>query len=159
MNVELRIARSAWFEMQKDLDRSHPFAYERVGFLMIKADKPLATSGIGLEAIKWETIEDADYLRDDRVGASIGPEAFRKILQRAYFDTVGVLHVHRHHHRGSPAFSITDMRSMKSFIPSFFNAQASQPHGALLLSLDSALGFIRQSPQSRDLPINRIQVS
>lgn len=158
MSIELRIARLVWTEMHRDLSQPHPFAFERVGFLMAAQISTPTTAAIRLDVTSWERVEDADYLRDDRVGASIGPEAFRKILQRAHFDILSILHVHRHDHHGTPAFSNIDTRAMRSFIPSFFNAQGSRPHGALLLSLDNAIGLIRQTKNARDLPINRIVI-
>lgn len=155
MNVELAVRQSLWTSMHRSLDERHPFAYERVGFLTTRT----VASGAGnlsIEATAWAPVADSDYQADDRVGASIGPAAFRKILQLVHFNPGGVLHVHRHDHQGTPAFSRTDARSMRDFIPSFFNANAANPHGALLLSLDGAVGVVRLSPNSKDIPLARV---
>jgi hypothetical protein len=50
--------------------------------------------------------------------------------------------VHIHDHSGRPGFSFVDERSMREFVPGFFNVCPSCPHGAMVFSRDSAVGAI-----------------
>ena len=157
MTCGLKILGRLLEEMHRDLSRPHPFAAERVGFL---------TCGIGSAADeevillghRWHGVADDDYVPNPSVGAEIGGSAFRKILQFAYQNPVAVLHVHRHHHHGKPAFSPLDMRSSKQFVPSFFNVRRDVPHGVLVLSLDHATGLVWYSRDTAPREIGSIHV-
>jgi hypothetical protein len=120
-----------------DLARRHPFAAERVGFLSCKT----ATSPGGpmILAAGYHPVADEDYLRDQWVGAMMGPNAIRKALQFAYNHPASMFHVHLHDHTGIPKFSKTDSREAAKFVPDFFNVQPNFPHGALIFSKDSAV--------------------
>lgn len=141
MNIHLRLLRPLLRQIHEDLSRSHPFAGERVGFLTCGI-ATLADPGLLLLGEVWHPVADEDYVNDARVGACIAGGAFRKVFQIAYRDPVAILHVHRHDHIGRPEFSYTDERSMREFVPGFFNACRSRPHGALVLSHNSAVGAI-----------------
>ena len=145
MNICLRLLHSQVEQIHEDLSRPHLFAFERVGFLTCTA-AGLPDEGILLLGHTWHSVADRDYVCDRSVGACIGPAAFRKVLQIAYRDPVAILHVHRHEHRGPPLFSMTDEESMTEFVPGFFNARPTLPHGALLLSQDSVAGAIWLAP-------------
>jgi len=121
-----------------DLARPHPFAAERVGFLSCKAAETL--SGLVILAAAYLSVVDEDYLPDWSVGAMMGPDAIRKALQYAYNSASSMFHVHLHNHEGMPAFSTTDLRESGKFVPDFFNVQPSLPHGAIILSQNSAVG-------------------
>jgi hypothetical protein len=158
MRVEMHVDQALWSDIHDELDRPHAFAAERVGFLTTNVYKPNAPDVLEIVALDWIPVIDADYIDDPRFGASIGASAFRKVLQHAYSKSVGLFHVHRHDHRGTPRFSSVDLTSMRKFIPDFFNAQPALPHGALVLSLTAAYGIVRLTSNSPDLSINRFLV-
>jgi len=141
MNIRLRLLRPLLVHIHEDLSRSHRFAAERVGFLTCGV-ATLADGGMLLSAETWHAVADEDYIEAPHVGACIGGGAFRKIFQLAYRQPVAILHVHRHDHEGRPGFSRTDERSMREFVPGFFNACHTRPHGALVLSRNSAVGAV-----------------
>jgi hypothetical protein len=157
MKSSVRIAESLLSAIHLDLSRSHPFAGERVGFMTCDI---AARSHIGFSLIAraWHPVADEDYLSDSTVGATIGPAAFRKILERIYGIPQSLFHVHRHEHRGSPRFSPIDARSMRDFVPGFFNACRDRPHGAIVLSLDSAFGCIWESGNGPIQTLEQLQV-
>src|SRR6185295_8972127 len=68
--VRLRIPGKLMTQMLADLQRPHPFAAERVGFLSVGA-------GVGEDGEvivigrEYHAVRDHDYLRDDYVGARI----------------------------------------------------------------------------------------
>ena len=157
MTTRLRILRTLLCDIHADLSRPHVFASERVGFLCC-APATLADDGLLLLGQTWHPVADDDYEDDPRVGASIGPAAFRKILQAAYGDPVSIFHVHRHEHRGHPRFSLTDEKSMRKFVPGFFNACRSHPHGALVLSHDSAFGALWRGPETPPQKLTAFEV-
>ena len=157
MKISLRIASPLWRHIHADLTRPHAFAFERVGFLTCRPTS-LPGSDLLLLAQDWHAVDDTDYVDKPTVGACIGPRAFRKILQHAYGSPCTVLHVHRHEHLGVPEFSRTDILSMREFVPGFFNACRSRPHGALVLSRDAAAGHVWLDPTARQFEIESFRI-
>jgi hypothetical protein len=141
VKTHLKIPSQLLEDIHRDLSRPHAFAAERVGFLTCGI---AAADGGGqiLLGHRWHSVADEDYLDNPRVGAAIGGSAFRKVLQYAYSNPVSILHVHRHDHRGAPRFSLTDLKSAKEYVPSFFNVQRAMPHGIVVLSFDNASGQV-----------------
>lgn len=141
MRVRVKIRDSTWQRMQSDLSRPHDHAAERVGFLFCGFAQAAKQEILILDSV-WQLVQDDHYLRDEHVGACIGPQAFRSALQFAYNHAVSVLHVHRHDHHGQPWFSKVDVDSMQQFVPDFWNVQPALPHGALVLSYNRAAGAV-----------------
>jgi hypothetical protein len=135
--IHFKITSQLRAQTMQDLRRRHPFAAERVGFISCRPAK--TTRGLVILGAGYYPVEDEDYIRDRRVGAMLGPSAIRKALQLAYREGVCIFHVHLHDHFGHPGFSSTDLRETAVFVPDFFNVQRSLPHGALVLSRDSAV--------------------
>jgi hypothetical protein len=82
-------------------------------------------------------------------------------MQLAYnggAEDVAIFHIHLHHHRGTPRFSATDLQENPKFIPDFFNVAPHLPHGAIVLSLDSACGYCWRTRESEVAQINRFAV-
>lgn len=123
-----------------DLARTHPFAMERVGFLVCKVGA-LPNRGVMILAHDYRAVEDGDYINDPTVGAMMGPGAIRKALQFAYHNEVCMFHVHPHDHLGAPWFSRVDLREGRKFVPDFWNVRPHLPHGLLVLSRDSGAGL------------------
>jgi hypothetical protein len=157
MNARLRLPRSLLGRIREDLSRTHPFAAERVGFLCCGVAR-LVDGGLLLLGESWYPVADADYVRDLDVGACIGGGAFRKIFAVAHHEPVAILHVHCHDHLGRPTFSPTDDRSMREFVPGFFHACRSRPHGAVVLSRNCAVGAIWLSPEGRPQVVQAVDV-
>jgi hypothetical protein len=53
---------------------------------------------------------------------------------------------------------VTDDHSMREFVPGFFNACRSRPHGALVLSRNSAMGAIWLKPDADPRLLNAMEV-
>lgn len=140
MTIRLKIMRRLLAAIRQDLARPHPFAAERVGF--ISAGVSSAGRDLFILGRSYRTVADADYMPDPSVGAMMGPEAIRKALQWAMTDNIAVLHVHTHGGRGRPGFSGVDLREQAKFVPNFFQLAPQRPHGALVLSEDSAFGHV-----------------
>jgi hypothetical protein len=138
MNVLFKMTTILWQEVHARLSEPHEFAAERVGFLKCQ----LGTSRIGLIVLahSLHEVEDKDYLDDPSAGATMGPAAIRKALAVSYNEKVSMFHVHLHMHRGRPRFRQTDFRESAFFVPDFWNVQPGLPHGAIVLSADSAWG-------------------
>lgn len=135
--IHFKITRRLCNLILRDLRCPHPFAAERVGFISCRpATSP---NGLIILAAAYHPIADEDYLRDQWVGAMMGPAAIRKALQFAYNNVVSMFHVHLHDHKGVSAFSKTDLDESAKFVPNFFNVQPKLPHGHLVLSKDSGL--------------------
>jgi hypothetical protein len=79
-------------------------------------------------------------------------------MQRAYdggVQDIGLFHVHMHEHRGLPAFSRVDLTESMKFVPDFFTAAPAMPHGAIVLSLDRAIGLCWRKREEKPTPIDR----
>ena len=118
--------------------RAHPFAAERVAFLKCRVIS--TTDCLVVLSHDVHHVADDDYLDDPSAGATMGPAAIRKALQSAYHEKTAMFHVHIHEHKGKPGFSRVDSRESALFVPDFWNVQPMLPHGALVLSKDSAWG-------------------
>lgn len=139
MKTLFKITRQLWSEVKTRLERPHPFAFERVGFLLCRAGL-LEGGGVVILTHSFHEVADDDYLNDPSVGATMGPSAIRKALQVAYVQQASMFHVHLHAHRGKPGFSRVDSTETAKFVPDFWNVQPDLPHGAIVLSEDSACG-------------------
>lgn len=155
MSIEIKATGRMLAEIHADLARPHPFAHERVGFLTcgIVDDR----GSLLLLARDYRPVEDDDYLRDPNVGAMIGPNAMRKALQFAYAARSALIHVHSHGGHGVPGFSSVDLRENQKFIPSFFNLLPQMPHGAVVLSGDSACGQLWLNANRAPIPISKFR--
>ncbi len=140
MRSSIRIASGDLSAMRADLARAHPFAWERVGFMVASA--AAATDRLLLLVRGYRPVADEDYVRSREVGAEIGSEAFRKALQWAYRPRSALIHVHTHHGRGKPEFSGVDLRSGFEFVPSFLTTVPRMPQGMLVLSDEAATGLL-----------------
>lgn len=140
MNVHFKITASLIEAIQRDLHRPHPFAYERVGFVV--SGLSAASDDILVLAQDYRPVADDDYLRDPSVGAMMGPVAIRKALQWALQSGAALFHVHAHEGRGVPRFSGVDLRENAKFVPDFFKVAPQSAHGAIVLSSDTACGQI-----------------
>jgi hypothetical protein len=151
MRVRFKILTTLLEAVRNDLLRPHPFAAERVGFLSCRG----ASSSAGLVILvhSYHPVADLDYVDDRTVGAMMGPAAIRKALQLAYRDEVSIFHVHKHDHPGRTSFSSVDSRESAKFVPDFWNVQSELPHGAIVLSRDSAYGLCWHPGSPKPLPI------
>lgn len=138
MSIIFRATVDFMERVRKDLSRTHPFAEERVGFITIRATSNSAH--LLLLADGYYPVADNDYVPDASVGAMLGQEAFRKMLEVALLNQVGVFHVHQHLFPGPLWFSRLDLREQLKFVPDFFKVRSNMPHGALVLSPDSIAG-------------------
>jgi hypothetical protein len=127
-----------------ELMRPHAFAYERVGFITVRAAQ--GADGLILLADNYYPVADEDYLPDPTVGAMIGQEALRKALELALLKGVGVFHVHMHEISHRLWFSATDLREQLKFIPDFFTVCPQMPHGAIVLNSKTAAGRVWLGP-------------
>lgn len=157
MRIVFKISRVLLNTVRSDLARPHPFAWERVGFL---AGHPgvMSNGEIVILAQSYHPVADADYVDTDSVGAMMGAGAIRKALQIALSNRVSMFHVHMHEHVGVPRFSGVDLRESAVFMPDFWHVCSSHPHGALVLSRDSAAGLCWCPGSRHPLPIEEIVV-
>jgi hypothetical protein len=139
MNVRFKIPGELLKAAMANLRRRHVFAAERVGFFLCRPAH-LAEDGLLVLAQDFHAVADEDYLDDPRAGATMGPAAIRKALQKTYSQRASMFHIHIHEHLGKPGFSGTDSRETARFVPDFWNVQHDLPHGAIVLSQDSAYG-------------------
>jgi hypothetical protein len=157
MKTSLRITDTLLQIIHTDLDRAHPFAAERVGFVTC-AVADLPSGGLEFYAAAYHVVLDEDYLEDESVGAMLGPGAFRKMLQTAYRHPAAVFHVHRHEHRGRPSPSRMDDVESRKFMPDFWKVCPRHPHGILILSLDSIYGRIWHPDRQTIGPLDSFSV-
>jgi hypothetical protein len=139
MRIAFKITERLLADVKARLERPHPFAFERVGFLLCR---PGLFDGGGTVILthSLHEVADEDYLDDPAVGATMGPHAIRKALQTAYNQQASMFHVHLHAHSGRPCFSRVDSAETAKFVPDFWNVQPYLPHGSIVFSKDSACG-------------------
>lgn len=146
MKTRFKIMRTLLSAIRADLNRPHPFAYERVGFISA------GISAIGEDLLilvrDYRPVDDENYLPDPTVGAMMGPKAINKALQWALEGNGAALfHVHTHGGSGVPAYSGIDLRESIKFVPDFFKVAPKYGHGTILLSDEAAIGQIWFGPK------------
>jgi hypothetical protein len=152
--LELRLTGRLHREIVEDLERPHPFARERVGFVSGRTGS-LADGSKLILLTKYHSIPDNEYVRDPGVGARIGSASITWAVQAAYFgrrNGEGVFHVHLHPHGGIPGMSIVDKQDTPELIKSFHNVSPLASHGAIIFSRDHGAAWIRE-PASRELSV------
>lgn len=140
MKITFKISQGLFTEIHRDLSRPHEFATERVGFIACGASA-FGADGLLFLGETYHPVADQHYIDDSRVGAMMNSDAIRSALEIAYNRNVTMFHVHRHEHYGKPRFSRVDRQESARFVPDFFKARPSLPHGVLVLSHDSVAGL------------------
>ncbi len=142
--MDIRFSGQLYSQVLTDLNRPHPFAAERVGFLIGRfgatGDHPTAVL-----LTQYRPIPDDHYIDDPKVGARIGPKALTAAMQAAHAgrkSAEGIFHVHLHDHRGETRMSMTDQREIPSLLPGFRAVNPSAPHGIIILSLDHGSAWV-----------------
>lgn len=153
MNIYFKITDALLSEIRQDLARPHKFAYERVGFISCRTGKTESDDWVMLGS-KYYPVEDDYYIEDHTVGAKIGSAAIRKMIQLAYDEPVGIVHIHEHSHYGVPKLGYTDKREMAQLIPNFWHVRPNLPHAAIVLSKDSICGFAWEPISNQRVVIN-----
>jgi len=156
VSIQLRILRPFVDAVVSDLQRRHQFAFERVGFIACRTGT--IDGGSLLLPTRYDPVLDADYLPDDSVGARIGSNAIRRAMQEALENDVTILHVHFHGHNGNPSMSRVDEVESRKLIPAFFNVRPNRPHGALILSRDSAALWMWKGKEERPVSVDDISI-
>lgn len=151
MKVVFKITSALLETIRADLRRPHPFAYERVGFILAGLAK--SAEAVVVLARNYQPVADEDYLRDSSVGAMMGPEAIRKTMEWALLGGVAIFHVHSHGGAGVPRFSHVDVRENAKFVPDFLKVAPQNIHGSIVVSDNAAAG---QFWVARDRPAQRV---
>jgi hypothetical protein len=151
MNVAVKMTGSLYDEMRRDLERPHPFAAERVGFVLGKIGT--ASDAKLVLLTRYHSIPDHDYIDDPTVGARIGPDAMTWAMQAVYHGRPareGVFHIHMHACCGETGMSRTDAREVPPMIPGFQSVGRTAAHGIIILSIDHGSAWVRL-PGCKDL--------
>ena len=159
MKMVYRITSALIAEIRRDLQRPHRFAFERVGFVCCRAAGCPASDGLLVLAESYEPVDDEDYIPSRDFGALIGSRAIRTALQFSLNNRSGLFHIHMHEHSGEPRPSPDDWTQAQKFVPDFFNATPSMPHGILILSRDlRAFGLCWTSKTAHPMQFDLIQI-
>lgn len=156
MSITIRIPGELYEKAMADLDRSHDFACERIGFFSCKHG-PSGDGGAIVCLTDYHVLADDDYVDDPRVGARINSKAIRAAMQRGLDGKGGQIHVHLHAHRGLTGPSPTDSRELPALANALVAAAPTQVHGALILSLDSAWASVWLPGEVNAQAANRIR--
>lgn len=160
MSTQLKMTGVLREQMISDLARPHPFAAERVGFASGRLAS-LADQGHLILLTHYHSIPDDKYLRDDTVGARIGPEAMTWAMEAVYHGRrarEGIFHVHLHGHRGLTRMSGVDRNEIPKLMPGFQSVGREAPHGFIILSLDHGLAWAWLPKSMGGVELDRVSV-
>jgi len=144
MRVEIKLTGSLFREIARDLARAHPFAAERVGFVLGRLGS-LAKDGKVVIFTRYHSIPDDQYVDDPTVGARVGSAALTWAMQAVYHGRPArerIFHIHMHGHIGEPRMSRVDNRDIPRLMPGFRSVSPEAPHGIVILSLDHGSGWV-----------------
>jgi hypothetical protein len=157
MLIHVKMTKQTYDTMKEDLDRPHPFAHERVGFMFTRQDTA-GEAGLQILVTDYAPVPDGQYINDRSVGARINSAAIRSVMERALSTREGILHIHRHEHQGPPRFSRIDRRGLGELIPSFHNIGGNAAHGAMVFSFDASTGLVWVTKEGPPRPIAKVSI-
>lgn len=155
--IFVRLTRSLYDEVRRDLDRPHDFAHERVGFMTVHLGNARHEPLLVL-ADSYTPVADEHYVNDPYVGARINSDAIRSAMQQALDRNCGIFHVHQHPFSGKPHLSRVDRNELPQVAAGTRNATPSHPHGLLLLSEDSGTAFVLLPDTDRLFQAERLSI-
>jgi len=141
--IKLKMTGALHSEILRDLEKPHPFAGERAGFVSGRIGT-LADGNLIL-LTGYHSIPDHEYVDDPKVGCRIGSEAITWAMQAAYHGRAkreGIFHIHLHGHRGRTGMSGTDSRGIPPMIPGFQSVGREAAHGIIILSLNHGSAWV-----------------
>lgn len=139
MKIEFRISNNLLAEIHRDMDRPHPIAHERVGYVSCACSE-LPDFGLLILAEEYHPVADENYIDLPPAGATINSAAIRQAMTIAFSKKAAIFHIHRHEHLGRPHFGKLDKRENSRLVPDFFKVSRNKPHGAIVLSHDGING-------------------
>jgi hypothetical protein len=144
--VKLRIPRTLFEEILKDLRREHEFAFERVGFLFGKTKRFENEMSI-VFLNEYRPVSDKNYIRDSSVGARINSNAITEAMGITFEGKKSSFHTHLHDFEFDnvmPQFSMVDKDELPPIAKSAISFSRDQAHGIIVLSGNSinALVFL-----------------
>jgi hypothetical protein len=140
MNPRIKINSALLEKMLRDLERPHPFAWERVGFL--SCSQVLDSTGPILLCHDYHPVPNDDYLVDKKCGARIGEAAIQMAMQRVLDNGFAQLWVHTHGRTSRTTPSRLDREEAPNVVRSLTNVDSSLCHGWAVLSEREATGQI-----------------
>ena len=156
--IKIKIPKNIYIQMLRDLKREHLFASERIGFLFSRTKKVDDHNTI-ITFCEYKSVTDENYIKDKSVGAKINSSAIRESMQTIMDKQYGCFHVHLHSHYGIPSPSHTDLKGgVPEIIDSFYNIDANQTHGIIILSSDSIYAAIKMNGQKKLITPEQISV-
>jgi hypothetical protein len=142
MRVVIKLTGRLYSAIRNDLARPHPFALERVGFVLGRLSDGDSCKILFLTT--YHAVPDDEYVDDASVGARIGPYRITWAMQAAHRGRMtgeGVFHVHAHRHQGEPTMSKTDLRELPALMPGLRAVNPDCAHGIIILSEDHGAGW------------------
>lgn len=106
--VKLRMPRSLFEKMIKDLRREHEFAFERAGFTFGRVKK-MGKDQFIVFLNDYVPVDDNNYIDDKSVGARINSAAITSAMQIAFSSDKSSFHTHLHdfeYDDSMPQFSV-----------------------------------------------------
>lgn len=140
MNPQIKISSELLEKMLRDLERPHPFAFERVGFF--SCSQVLDSPGPILLCHEYHPVPDNDYLEDETCGARIGGAAIQTAMQRILDNGFAQLWVHTHGRTFPTRPSRHDRKEAPNVVRSLTNVDSSLCHGWAVLSERQATGQV-----------------
>jgi len=141
MKTEIKLTGGLYAEIIRDLTRPHPFAAERVGFVLGR----MGSLGRLILLNRYHSISDDQYVNDPTVGARIGREALTWAMQAVYQGRPtreGIFHIHLHGQKGETRMSGVDSHEIPKLLPGFRSMGRDAAHGIIILSLDHGSGWV-----------------
>lgn len=156
MTVQLKLTADLLADVRAHLRVPHLIAFERVGFLACRG--AWVEDGTVVVAREFLPVADDHYVEADDAGARISSDAVRLAMQHAYNTRDCMVYVHAHEHRGRPRPSRVDLECWHELIPAFWHVRPELPHGALILSDDSAMALMWVPGRPVPVPVDEFLV-
>ena len=140
MKPHLKIPSSLLERALFDLERAHPFALERVGFLSCR--QASGPSGPILFCYDYHPIADEDYVQDKTCGARIGERPIHAAMQRILDEGAAQIWVHTHGSKWNTNPSPLDREEGPRMLRSLVNVGRNLCNGWAVISEREATGQV-----------------
>ncbi len=142
MAHRLRLPKSMWDTVVRDLRRPHPVVHERLGILACNTGSASGGAVVFLPVQYTPFPDDLYETSDDDSTVLVGSKAITFAMSHALKTKLSCLFVHLHDHAGVPRLSGPDKFHGPKMVKALQNANRKIPQGYIVFSQNACTGVV-----------------
>lgn len=138
----LRLSKTTWNAVIRDLRRPHPRVHERLGILSCKTGSASGGAVVFLP-VEYTPLPDDLYETSEKdPTVLVGSKAINFAMTHALTTKISCLFVHLHDHGGVPRLSNPDKFHGPNMVQALQNGNRAVPQGYVVFSRDACTGMV-----------------